>query len=48
MRIGCCGSMICPEKDPIGIEILEPLAELGYDYIELSLRGSDGAPAGRF
>lgn len=38
MRIGCCGSMICPEKDPVGIEILEPLAELGYDYIELSLR----------
>ena len=48
MRIGCCGSMICPEKDPIGIEILEPLADLGYDYIELSLRDLTALPPADF
>jgi D-psicose/D-tagatose/L-ribulose 3-epimerase len=37
MLIGCCASMIAPQTDPIGIECIEPLAELGYDYIELSL-----------
>ncbi|MDR3436830.1 sugar phosphate isomerase/epimerase family protein [Telmatospirillum sp.] len=29
--------MISPEKDPSGIEIVETLAELQFDYIELSL-----------
>jgi len=38
MRIGCCGSMIDPDRDRIGIEIIEILAETGFDYIELSLR----------
>ncbi|MBQ9942617.1 MAG: sugar phosphate isomerase/epimerase [Christensenellaceae bacterium] len=38
MKIGCCGSMIDPKGDPIGIEALDVLAEAGYDYIELSLR----------
>jgi sugar phosphate isomerase/epimerase len=38
IRLGCCGSMIAPLQDAIGVEILEPLAELGFDYIELSLR----------
>ena len=37
MRFGCCGSMISPCTDPIGTEIVEALAELQYDYIELSL-----------
>lgn len=37
MRYGCCGSMINPAKDPIGIEIIDSLCDLGYDYIELSL-----------
>ena len=37
MRIGCCGSMISPAVDPIGIEVIEVMAELGFDYIELSL-----------
>ena len=37
MRIGCCGSMISPATDATGIEVLEPLAALGFDYIELSL-----------
>jgi sugar phosphate isomerase/epimerase len=38
MRFGCCGSMISPTQDPVGIEIIETLAESGFDYIELSLR----------
>lgn len=37
MLVGCCASMIAPNIDPIGIESIEVLAELGYDYIELSL-----------
>ena len=37
MRLGCCGSMVSPSTDPIGIEILEPMAAMGFDYIELSL-----------
>lgn len=38
MRFGCCGSMISPARDPVGVEIIESLAEMGFDYIELSLR----------
>ncbi|MDR3200544.1 MAG: sugar phosphate isomerase/epimerase [Spirochaetales bacterium] len=38
MKIGMCGCMIYPEKDPIGIEVVEETARLGYDYIELALR----------
>ncbi len=37
MLVGCCASMIDPSFDPIGVECIEPLAEFGYDYIELSL-----------
>ena len=38
LRFGCCGSMIAPATDPIGLAIVEDLAAFGYDYIELSLR----------
>lgn len=38
MRFGCCGSMITPRQDLIGIEIIEDLAAIGFDYIELSIR----------
>jgi D-psicose/D-tagatose/L-ribulose 3-epimerase len=38
IRFGCCGSMISPGNDPVGIEIVEDLASLGFDYIELSMR----------
>jgi len=38
LRFGCCGSMIAPAADPIGLAIVEDLAAFGYDYIELSLR----------
>ncbi len=37
MRFGCCGSMISPSSDPIGIEIVEAATELGFDYIEFAL-----------
>jgi D-psicose/D-tagatose/L-ribulose 3-epimerase len=30
--------MISPATDPVGIEIVEELAALGFDYIELSMR----------
>lgn len=37
MLIGCCGSMIAPSTDPIGIEMIEKMAALDFDYAELSL-----------
>lgn len=37
IRFGCCGNMVAVKPDGIGIEILEQLNEIGYDYIELSL-----------
>lgn len=37
MRLGCCASMIAPKEDPIGIDSLESMAAMGFDYIELSL-----------
>jgi sugar phosphate isomerase/epimerase len=45
LRFGCCGSMIAPATDPVGIEIVEPLAAFGFDYIELSLRDLAALPA---
>ncbi|MDO8834916.1 MAG: hypothetical protein Q7V01_04940, partial [Vicinamibacterales bacterium] len=38
VRIGCCGSMIAPETDPVGSGAIDVLAAAGYDYVELSLR----------
>jgi sugar phosphate isomerase/epimerase len=37
VRLGVCGCLISP-ADPLGVEIVEQLATLGYDYLELSLR----------
>jgi sugar phosphate isomerase/epimerase len=37
MRFGCCGSMVAKDPDKTGVEIVETLKEIGYDYIELSL-----------
>ena len=37
MRVGCCASMIAPDRDPVGIESVESMAEMGFDYVELSL-----------
>jgi len=45
MRFGCCGNMIAQATDPVGIEIVEQLAALGFDYIELSMRDVAVLPA---
>lgn len=37
MRFGCCGSLVASGPDRTGVEIVERLAEYGYDYIELPL-----------
>jgi len=39
MRLGCCGSMISPAVDPVGIDIVEDLKDFGFDYIELAMSG---------
>jgi len=48
MRLGCCGNMIAPAEDPIGVGIIEALAEKGFDYIELSLRDVTALTAAGF
>ena len=35
MKIGCCLNMVAEGPDGTGIEHIEKLAELGYDYVEL-------------
>ena len=37
MRFGICGSMVARQPDGSGVEIVEQVREIGYDYIELSL-----------
>jgi D-psicose/D-tagatose/L-ribulose 3-epimerase len=48
MRLGCCGSMVSPSTDPIGIETVDTLAEIGFDYVELSLAALAALPEGEF
>jgi D-psicose/D-tagatose/L-ribulose 3-epimerase len=48
MRLGCCGNMIDPARDPIGIEIVERLAGIGFDYVELSLADLAALPEEEF
>jgi len=48
MRFGCCGSMISPSADPIGMEVIETTAQLGFDYIELPLSPLAALPAPDF
>ena len=40
--------MISPSTDPVGVEIVEALAEIGYDYIELSLSDLTALPEPAF
>jgi D-psicose/D-tagatose/L-ribulose 3-epimerase len=47
MRFGCCGCLVSP-ADPLGADIVEQLAALGYDYIELSLRDLAALPEPAF
>ncbi len=37
MKFGCCTNMIASCSDGTGVEFIEQLKELGYDYIELPL-----------
>lgn len=37
MRFGCCGSLVATGADKTGVEIVERIAAMGYDYIELPL-----------
>lgn len=37
MRFGCCGNMVAKGADGTGIEIIEKIADYGFDYIELPL-----------
>lgn len=37
MKFGCCASLIALEPDGTGVEVVEKLNEIGYDFIELSL-----------
>ena len=47
LRFGCCGCLVSP-ADPLGAGIVEQLATLGYDYIELSLRDLAALPEAAF
>ncbi|MGD1030190.1 MAG: sugar phosphate isomerase/epimerase family protein [Opitutaceae bacterium] len=40
--------MISPAADPVGANIVESLAEIGYDYIELSMCGIAALPEPEF
>ncbi len=37
MRFGCCSNMVAKGVDGTGIELIEKMAEYGFDYIELPL-----------
>lgn len=37
MRFGCCSNMVAKGADGTGIEVIEKIAEYGFDYIELPL-----------
>jgi len=38
MKFGVCVSMVATAMDPIGISFVDVMADIGFDYIELSLR----------
>jgi len=40
--------MISPAADPVGANIVESLAEIGYDYVELSMSGIAALPEPEF
>ncbi len=48
MRFGCCSCMISPSTDPIGIEWVEMMAGIGFDYVELSLADLAALPENGF
>jgi D-psicose/D-tagatose/L-ribulose 3-epimerase len=48
MRFGICGSMVAKQPDGTGVEIIAQAAEIGYDYLELSLAHLAALPADEF
>lgn len=48
MRFGCCASMQAAAPDRTGVEIVEQLRDIGYDYVELPLCDVASLPRGRF
>lgn len=48
MKIGCCTNMVASSNDGTGIERIEVLKELGYDYIELPLAQMVELPDSKF
>lgn len=48
MRFGCCGSLVAAGPDRTGVEVVERLAEYGYDYIELPLAEMMALDGGAF
>jgi D-psicose/D-tagatose/L-ribulose 3-epimerase len=48
MRFGVCGSMVAHQPDGSGVEVVEQIREIGYDYIELSLAHLAALPEGEF
>lgn len=37
MKIGCCTNFVAVGKDRTGIELVEQIAQFGYDYVEMPL-----------
>jgi D-psicose/D-tagatose/L-ribulose 3-epimerase len=48
MKIGLCGSMVVPSLKYGGIEVIDTIARLGYDYIELSIAHLAALPPDEF
>jgi sugar phosphate isomerase/epimerase len=48
LRLGCCGSRPSSSTDRVGVEDLEVLARIGFDYIELSLADVAALPPPAF
>ena len=48
MRIGCCTGSIATPSDRIGLETIEVLEELGYDYFEMPLARLMALPKSEF
>ncbi|MEM1486104.1 sugar phosphate isomerase/epimerase family protein [Oscillospiraceae bacterium PP1C4] len=48
MRFGCCVNMIATGKDGTGIEFVEKLSKIGYDYVEMPLAEMMAMPEDEF
>ena len=48
MKFGCCLNMVATGSDGTGIERLDTIAKLGYDYVELPLAEMTALPREKF